>query len=84
MRTIFNFLASGILVMITSFALADEVANNDAQLTIQNQIQAFRAGDDAKAYSYAAPNILTFFPTVDSFMAMVKNGYSPVWQPQLR
>ncbi len=82
MRTIFNFLASGILVMITSFALADEVANNDAQLTIQNQIQAFRAGDDAKAYSYAAPNISTFFPTVDSFMAMVKNGYSPVWQPQ--
>jgi Domain of unknown function (DUF4864) len=63
-------------------AFADEAAETDAQMTIQNQIQAFRAGDDARAYSYAAPNIAQFFPTVDSFMAMVKNGYAPVWNPQ--
>ena len=63
-------------------ALADEAAETPAQLTIQNQIQAFRAGEDARAYSYAAPKIAQFFPTVDSFMAMVKNGYAPVWNPQ--
>jgi hypothetical protein len=63
-------------------ALADEAAQTPAQMTIQNQIQAFRAGDDARAYSYAAPSIAGFFPTVDSFMAMVKNGYAPLWNPQ--
>ncbi len=63
-------------------ALADEAAQTPAQMTIQNQIQAFRSGDDALAYSYAAPSIAGFFPTVDSFMAMVKNGYAPLWNPQ--
>ena len=62
-------------------ASADEAATTDPQTVIQNQIQAFRAGDDARAYSYAAPSIANYFPTVDSFMAMVKKGYSPVWQP---
>lgn len=68
--------------LLFSAALADEAAETDAQMTIQNQIQAFRAGDDARAYSYAAPSIAQFFPTVDSFMAMVKGGYAPVWNPQ--
>ena len=68
--------------LLLTAALADEAAETDAQKTIQNQIQAFRAGDDARAYSYAAPNIAQFFPTVDSFMAMVKGGYAPVWNPQ--
>jgi Domain of unknown function (DUF4864) len=75
-----------IIALLTSLifapASADEAAETAAQMTIQNQIQAFRAGDDARAYSYAAPNISQFFPTVDSFMAMVKNGYAPVWNPQ--
>ena len=82
MKSILRFLVLSFWVSFAGSALADEAANNDAQMTIQNQIQAFRAGDDAKAYSYAAPTISTFFPTVDSFMAMVKKGYSPVWQPQ--
>ena len=71
-----------IFCLLLTPALADEAAETDAQMTIQNQILAFRAGDDARAYSYAAPNIAQFFPTVDSFMAMVKNGYAPVWNPQ--
>ena len=69
-------------LLIVAPALADEAAHTPAQTTIQNQIQAFRAGDDALAYSYAAPAIAGFFPTVDSFMAMVKNGYAPLWNPQ--
>lgn len=68
--------------LIAASARADGAAETPAQMTIQNQIQAFRAGDDARAYSYAAPNIAQFFPTVDSFMAMVKGGYAPVWNPQ--
>jgi Domain of unknown function (DUF4864) len=63
-------------------ARADEAAQTEPQMTIQNQIQAFRAGNDALAYSFAAPAIAGYFPTVDSFMAMVKNGYAPLWNPQ--
>jgi Domain of unknown function (DUF4864) len=81
MRRISTLIAF-ITALLIAPALADEAAQTPAQMTIQNQIQAFRAGDDARAYSYAAPSIAGFFPTVDSFMAMVKNGYAPLWNPQ--
>ena len=68
--------------LLVAPAQADETPQTPAQLTIQKQILAFRAGDDALAYSFAAPSIAGFFPTVDSFMAMVKNGYAPLWNPQ--
>lgn len=57
----------------------DEVA---AQATIDAQLKAFLAGDNAGAYSYAAPNVKQIFPTVDTFMSMVANGYRPVQKPQ--
>jgi Domain of unknown function (DUF4864) len=63
-------------------AFADEAAKRAAQETIRGQIEAFKAGDDAKAFSYAAPNIHMFFPDVQGFMAMVKKGYQPVWNPK--
>ena len=45
---------------------------------ITGQLQAFSSDHDAEAYGYAAPIIQFAFPTVDSFMAMVKKGYQPV------
>ena len=47
---------------------------------INSQLQAFAGDRDAEAYSYAAPLIQLAFPTVDSFMAMVKKGYQPVYR----
>ena len=41
--------------------LADEAAETGPQMTIQGQFQAFRAGEDAKAYSFAAPSIARAF-----------------------
>jgi hypothetical protein len=73
---IFLFIVSG------SPAFADGIASTDAQKTIESQINAFRAGKDAEAYSYAAPSIQGFFPTVESFIGMVKGGYSPVVEPK--
>jgi Domain of unknown function (DUF4864) len=70
------------VTVFTSYVRADEAATKAAQGTIAGQIEAFKAGDDAKAYSYAAPNIQMFFPDVQGFMAMVKKGYQPVWKPQ--
>jgi hypothetical protein len=49
---------------------------------ISGQIDAFRADDGARAYSYAAPNIRQIFPTPDIFMQMVKQGYKPVYRPR--
>jgi hypothetical protein len=77
--------ASLVLIMgivSASPAIADGIASTDAQRTIESQINAFRAGKDAEAYSYAAPSIQGFFPTVESFIGMVKGGYSPVVEPR--
>ncbi|QPC88721.1 DUF4864 domain-containing protein [Mesorhizobium sp. NBSH29] len=51
------------------------------QATIQSQIGAFRSGDNARAYSFAAPNVQRIFPTLDRFMGMVTGTYRPVYQP---
>jgi hypothetical protein len=53
-----------------------------AQQTIDSQLRAFLGDRDDEAYSYAAPNVRLFFPTVESFMGMVKGGYTPVYRPQ--
>jgi hypothetical protein len=65
-----------------SLAFADEAGQLKAQETIKNQIEAFKSGDDAKAYSFAAPRVTQFFPDVAAFMDMVKRGYQPVYNPQ--
>ena len=49
---------------------------------IEQQIQAFLRDDGATAYSFAAPAIKQMYPTVDAFMAMVKNGYPQVYRPR--
>ena len=53
-----------------------------AQTAIDSQLKAFKSGDNAAAYSYAAPNVKQIFPTLDAFMGMVANGYAPVHKPQ--
>ena len=83
---------AGVLVAVTlalGFAplAAADGAPSDADRTaiqslINNQIDAFRHDDGAAAYADAAPSIHDIFPTVDAFMAMVKNGYQPVYRPQ--
>ncbi len=61
---------------------AGDAEVKSAQSAIDGQLKAFLANDNAKAYSYAAPNIKSIFPTLDSFMHMVENAYQPVWHPQ--
>lgn len=62
-------------------ASAGEAEIRAAQRTIDLQIEAFRAGDRALAYSYAAPSIRRIFPTADIFMRMVESGYPAVRNP---
>jgi len=56
---------------------ADELAA--AQGVIRSQAEAFGRDDAAAAYSYAAPAIQNVFPQ-DSFMAMVRGSYAPVYR----
>jgi hypothetical protein len=52
-----------------------------AQNLIEQQIEAFLHDDAATAYSFAAPGIKALFPDKDSFFAMVKRSYQPVYHP---
>jgi hypothetical protein len=63
-------------------AFADDAGVRSAQSSIEAQLQAFLADDNATAYSYAAPNVKRIFPTLDTFMGMVTSGYQPVQKPQ--
>lgn len=44
--------------------------------TVGDQLDALRAGDAERAFSFAAPGIRAQFATADNFMRMVRSGYS--------
>jgi len=67
---------------LTVSAVAGDAEIRAAQSTIDSQLKAFLADDGALAYSFAAPNVKRIFPTVETFMGMVTNGYMPVRRPQ--
>lgn len=49
---------------------------------IESQIKAFRSGDAESAYEFASPEIKAVFPTPEMFMAMVRQGYGPVYRAE--
>ena len=56
------------------------VESAEFQRIISGQIAAFNADDGAKAYSFAAPNVQSIFPTQEVFMQMVQKGYPQVYR----
>ena len=77
-----------LLAAFLTFALparADSLSPQDEadfRAVITDQITAFQADDGTRAYSHAAPMIRQIFPDPDRFMAMVRQGYQPVYRPQ--
>lgn len=77
-----------LIALFLTFALparADSLSPQDEadfRAVITDQITAFEADDGARAYGHAAPMIRQIFPDPDRFMAMVKQGYPPVYRPQ--
>lgn len=62
---------------------AESLQANDAaaiRQVIENQLQAFAADNGEAAYTHAAPIVKGAFRSVDQFMAMVKQGYPPVYR----
>ncbi|WP_225768344.1 DUF4864 domain-containing protein [Inquilinus sp. Marseille-Q2685] len=49
---------------------------------IRKQLDAFQGDRAAEAFGYASPNIQHMFGTPDRFMAMVREGYQPVYRPR--
>lgn len=51
------------------------------EATIDAQIDAFKADDLDRAFTYASPAIRRIFRTPENFGAMVRRGYPMVWRP---
>jgi hypothetical protein len=66
---------------LTLHAGASEDAERQAmRQVIERQIEAFRRDDAAAAYAFAAPSVQRIFPSEDTFLAMVRQGYRPVYR----
>jgi hypothetical protein len=75
-------------LFVCGAALADEPANlppadrQAIEQVISSQIDAFRRDDSVSAFGYASPDIQSMFGTPTQFMAMVRQGYQPVYRPR--
>ena len=80
MRKMILSLLSGLAL---SLALSVGVAAQQAEIegTISSQIDAFRADDFDRAFTYASPLLQRLFQTPQNFERMVTQGYPMVWRP---
>lgn len=77
-----SFIAALTLMVMTSFgAYGQDARSGDVVATIQNQLDAFREDDFAKAFAYASPGIKRMFGNPERFGQMVRNGFPMVWRP---
>jgi hypothetical protein len=81
-------LVLGLVMMLGTAAGAQDSGLTDqdrAQIRaiIGQQVEAFRADDEAAAFGYASPAIQRMFGTPELFMDMVRQGYQPVYRPRV-
>ena len=70
-----------LMLLITAPGLAAAAGEVPAaQDVIRRQDEALSRDDAAAAYAQAAPAIHAIFPTAEIFIAMVKQGYQPVYR----
>lgn len=75
--------AGGFAAMIV--ATAPAVAQEDPgpiRSVIQSQLEAFLRDDGDGAWTHASPGIQQMFRDQNTFMAMVRQGYPPVYRPK--
>ncbi len=70
-----------VAVMMVSAPHA-RAGNPDHESIISRQIEAFRAGDEEAAFSFASPSLQQLFRTPDNFIGMVRRGYAAVYAPR--
>jgi hypothetical protein len=59
----------------------EDTERSEIRAIIASQWDAFKGDDAERAFSYASPGIRRLFGDANTFMAMVKNGYYPVYHP---
>ena len=82
----FRFLALlGLILGLATAAQAQVSSSDEAAIrdTIQGQVDAFRRDDGEAAFSFASPSIRGMVGTSEIFMEMVRQGYRPVYRPQV-
>ena len=63
------------------FAFSDD-DRAASRAIIERQIEAFRKDDGERAFGFASPALQEIFRDPNHFMAMVRNGYQPVYRPR--
>lgn len=66
--------------LVSPKVFAEEIAPTGAQEVVEQQIHAFESGDDAGAWSLAAPSVRDRFSSAQEFAGMVKARYGPVYR----
>lgn len=71
---------SGLLVslLLTISAAAQQ---SEIEGTISSQIEAFKADDFERAFTFATPTLQQLFQSPQNFQRMVTTGYPMVWRP---
>jgi hypothetical protein len=76
-----TLLACVLATLLTGPVLAvDEPDRQAIRGIIERQIEAFRRDDAAGAFAFASPSLQTLFGSKERFMAMVQQGYKPVYR----
>src|ERR1700733_4244058 len=68
-----------LLALAATPTFADDAPPPEARVLIERQLDAFAHDDAAAAYALAAPGIKALFTDSDTFLAMVRKNYAPVY-----
>lgn len=72
-----------VILLLLAIGLGGQARAQSPEIvaTIDAQIEAFKADDIERAFSYASPNIQRLFSSAESFGNMVQKGFPMVWRP---
>lgn len=79
-RMIVAALAAWAMLALSPAVAQTEAERAEIAAAISGQLDAFLADDATRAYGFAAPVIRRLFPDEAHFMAMVRQGYPPVYR----
>jgi hypothetical protein len=69
------------LIMTVLAVTSANAQETPIESVISQQIQAFRADDFDRAFTFASPGIRGLFGSVENFQKMVTKGFPMVWRP---
>lgn len=82
------FLVAVLLLIAAHAARAADIPGvsdtdrGEIERVITAQIDAFRHDNGNSAFGFASPNIRSIFGNSETFMAMVRRGFQPVYRPR--